>query len=212
MSENTGVTVTGTGSAAAQVDRVVVNLAVTESGPDAGSAFDTAAGTASRALAVLADNGVDARSVRTADLTLGPRTEWRDGREVLLSYQATQRLVVHLDGIGSLGRMLSDLAAQVGNGARIEGLELVPSDPGPARRAARDMAWADAWARAEQYASLAGRALGRARLGHEHEAGHPGPVAKGRMLAAAADMPVAAGDAQISVSVTVTWDLVPRSE
>lgn len=210
MSDLEGVTVTGSGAASAVVDQVVLNLAVTESGPDAGAAFNAAAGTATRALAVLADNGVDARSVRTADLTLGPRTEWRDGHELLLGYQATQRLIVHLDGIGSLGRMLSDVAGQVGNGARIEGLQLVPSDPGPARRSARDAAWADAWSRAEQFASLAGRSLGKVRSVIEHEPGAPVPVAKARMMATSADMPVAAGDAQIAVAVTVTWDLVPR--
>ncbi|MTD17470.1 DUF541 domain-containing protein [Nakamurella sp. YIM 132087] len=209
MESSDNVTVIGSGSAAAAVDRVVVNLSVTERGRDAGTAFEAAAHTATRALAVLADDGADARSVRTSDLTLGPQVDYRDGREVVLGYQATQRLVLQLNGLSRLSRMLTDLATQVGNGVRIDGMQLVPSDPAAALAEARDAAMADARTKAEHYARLAGRELGRVRSVSESVQRGQAPVAMGLgFKREAMAMPIATGDAAITATVEVVWELL----
>jgi uncharacterized protein len=204
-----GITVTGSGVSNAAVDRVVVDLAVTERGPDAGRAFEAAARTATAVLAVLADDGADSRAVRTSDLTLGPETNWIDNREVLLGYSATQRLVLQLDGLSFLSRMLTDLATQVGNGVRILGLRLVPSDPVEALTQAREAAMADARRKAEHYAVLAGRTLGAVRSVVEGD-DRGGPAPRDAMMfaarAASPSMPIATGDAAVSASVTVTFE------
>src|SRR6185312_9654339 len=70
-----GVTVFGSATVSTPVDRVAITLAVEIVRPDAGEAYRLAADTVTRLLAVLADDGVDARAVRTLDLSLGPRTE-----------------------------------------------------------------------------------------------------------------------------------------
>lgn len=72
-----GITVVGRGTASAAVDRVTVSLAVEVLRAEPGDAWAVASGTATRLLAVLADDGVDARSVRTSDLTLGPGSSSR---------------------------------------------------------------------------------------------------------------------------------------
>ena len=94
-----GITVIGSGSATAAVDRVSIALAVEVVRAEPGDAFADSAATATRLLAILADAGVDSRSVRTSDLTLGPRTEYTNGRQQVLGYQAGQRLTVTLDGL-----------------------------------------------------------------------------------------------------------------
>ena len=109
---------------AGHCDEVTITLGVEILRPDAGEAFRTAANTVSNVLSVLSDNGVDARSVRTADLSLGPRTEYRDGHEVLLGYAAAQRMIVHLEALGSVERLLSDVAARGGAGVRIDNVAL----------------------------------------------------------------------------------------
>jgi uncharacterized protein YggE len=68
--ESRGVTVIGSGTAAAAVDRVTISLAVEVARAEPGDAFAGAAATAAQLLTILADGGVDARSVRTSDLTL----------------------------------------------------------------------------------------------------------------------------------------------
>jgi len=209
-----GITVTGTGSAAATVDRVGIIVGVQVLRPDAGEAFRTAAGTVSNVLAVLADNGVGARSVRTADLTLGPRTDYRDGQEVLLGYQAAQRLNVQLDGLGSVERILSDVVARGGVGVRIDNVSLTAGDPQDSLRAARATAFADAAAKAEHYAGLAGRTLGAVQGVWEPEFQGSVPLAAGMVRNAMGvstnAMPIAAGDTEVAVSVRVRWSFADQ--
>ncbi len=201
-----GVTVTGSGSAAAAVDQVTVTFGITVLRTDAGEAFQAAANSATRVLAILADDGVDSRSVRTADLTLGPKLEWRDNQEVLVGYQAGQRLVVQLTGLAGVERMLTDVAMRGGDGVRIDNMALTPSDPSFALRDARAAAFSDALAKASQLAELGGRMLGDLLwLDERHDSGAGGPVPFAKSVALSAPMPIATGDAQVVASVTAHW-------
>ena len=200
-----GITVVGSGSAAAAVDQVTISLAVELLRAEPGDAFAVASQTATRLLAVLADGGVDARSVRTSDLTLGPHTEYANGRQQVLGYQAGQRLTVRREGLHGIERLLTDVAALGGGGVRIDGVALTPAHPQQALSLAREAAFAGARAKAEQFAGLAGRVLGRVVWIDERPAGG-GPRPMMALRAAASDaMPVATGDAQVGVEVTVHW-------
>lgn len=202
--EPEGITVVGRGTAAAAVDRVTISLAVEVVRAEPGDAWAVASGTATRLLAVLADDGVDARSVRTSDLTLGPRIEYQGNRQQLTGYQAGQRLTVVRDGLHGIERLLTDVAALGGEGVRIDGVSLTPGHPRDALTRARDAAFADADATATQLAGLAGRSLGRVRWIDERPAGGgPRPMMMAMRAAAAESMPVATGDAEVSVEVTV---------
>ncbi len=199
-----GITVVGHGAATAAVDRVTISLAVEVVRAEPGQAWTVASGTATRLLAVLADDGVDSRSVRTSDLTLGPRTEFVANRQQVVGYQAGQRLTVTREGLHGIERLLTDIATLGGEGVRIDGVSLSPGHPQQALARAREAAFADATAKAEQLAALAGRALGRVLWIDERPAGG-GPPRPMMALRAMADesMPVATGDAEIGVEVTV---------
>jgi uncharacterized protein YggE len=201
-----GITVIGSGTAAAAVDQVTISLAVEVVRAEPGNAFAIASGTATRLLSVLSDGGVDSRSVRTSDLTLGPRTEYSNGRQQVLGYQAGQRLTVLLEGLHGIERLLTDVASLAGEGVRIDGVALTPGHPEEALVLARQSAFADATNQARQLAELAGRALGRVQWIDERPTGG-GPRPMMAMRAAVAEaMPVATGDAQIGVDVTVHWN------
>lgn len=198
-----GIVVVGQGTAAAAVDRVTILLAVEVVRAEPGDAWAVASGTATRLLAALADDGVDARSVRTSDLTLGPRTEFHGNRQQVVGYQAGQRLTVVRDGLQGIERLLTDVASLGSEGVRIDGVSLTPGHPQEALTRARDRAFADAAAKAEQLAALAGRRLGRV-LWIDERAGGGGPRPMMAMrLASAESMPVASGDAEVSVEITV---------
>jgi len=204
-----GVTVFGSATVSTPVDRVAITLAVEIVRPDAGEAYRLAADTVTRLLAVLADDGVDARAVRTLDLSLGPRTEWVENREVLIGYQAGQRLLVKLDGMAGLERLLSDAATRTGHGVRIENVALTAEDDDAALEQARAQAWAEALTKARHLSGLAGRSLGPVEWIQEGTADH-GPLRRpmARALAAggqAKGMPVAGGDTDVTASVTVRW-------
>ena len=202
-----GITVTGAGAAASAVDQVKLILGIALVRPDAGAAFEAAAATATRVLAILADDGADSRSVRTADLTLGPVSEWRDNRDVVVGYQAGQRLTVLLAGLAGVERLLTDVAMGGGEGVRIENLTLTSSDPQAALARARDAAFADALAKATQLADLARRRLGRLQwLDERQHTGSTPMVLFGRQAySSSTKMPVATGDVEVGVTLTASW-------
>jgi len=202
--EPEGITVVGRGAASASVDRVTVSLAVEVVRAEPGDAWAVASGTATRLLAALADDGVDSRSVRTSDLTLGPRVEFQGNHQQLVGYQAGQRLTVVRDGLHGIERLLTDVAALGGAGVRIDGVSLTPGHPPDALSRARDAAFADADATARQLAALAGRALGRVRwIDERPSGGGPRPMMAARALGNSESMPVATGDAEVSIEITV---------
>lgn len=181
-----------------------ISLAVEVVRAEPGAAFAGASATAAQLLTILADGGVDARSVRTSDLTLGPRTEYANGRQQVLGYQAGQRLTVQREGLHGIERLLTDIASLAGDGVRIDGVALTPAHPEQALALARQVAFEDATAKAAQYAGLAGRTLGVVEwIDERPSGGGPRPMMARAMAAEA--MPVAGGDAEVGVDVTVHW-------
>lgn len=203
-----GVTVVGTGSAGTAVDQVVLTLGVEVVRPDAGDAFRMTAATATAVLGILADDGVDSRSVRTEDLSLAPRYEYRDNEQQLVGYQAVQRLVVTLTGLNSIDRLLTDVVTRAGEGVRIDGVRLSATHPDEAMVQARQAAYSDAAAKAGEYAEHAGRTLGRVVWIQERERGAAGIPGLMRMAGRAdvESMPVATGDTTVSTSIAAHWD------
>jgi hypothetical protein len=204
--EPQGITVVGHGTASATVDRVTISLAVEVVRAEPGDAWTVASGTATRLLAVLADDGVDSRSVRTSDLTLGPRTEFLGNRQQVVGYQAGQRLTVSREGLQGIERLLTDVASLGAEGVRIDGVSLIPGHPQDALAGARAAAFSDATTQAEQLAALSGRQLGRVRwIDERPTGGGPRPMMAMRAVAAES-MPVATGDAEVGVELTVHWE------
>lgn len=202
------VTVTGSAIVGSVTDRVRLVLGVQVVRPEPGEAFATAARTVTELLAVLADNGVDARAVRTQDLQLGPQTRWEGDREVMLGYQASQRLAATVEDLTSVERLLSQVVARSGPGIRIDEVTLVSHDTDAALARARELAVADARTRAEHYAALTGRTLGRVLAIDETPSAAPVHRRAPKVEAlAAASMPIATGDTELGVTLTVRYEL-----
>ncbi|MET0863500.1 MAG: SIMPL domain-containing protein, partial [Nakamurella sp.] len=105
-------------------------------------------------------------------------------------------------------RLLTDVAALGGDGVRIDGVSLTPAHPEEALTLARQAAFADATAKASEYAELSGRTLGVVQwIDERPSGGGPRPMMARAMAAEA--MPVATGDAQVGVDVTVHWNFAP---
>lgn len=201
-----GITVTGTGTAPTAVDQVLIALGVEVVKAQPGEAFAAAAAVTTELLRVLADGGVSSKSVRTSDLTLGPRTDYQDGHPRVVGYQAGQRLTVLLEGHAGIDRLLGDVAELGGQGVRIDGLSLIAGNPRQAFARARESAFADATAKAEQLAELSGRTLGLIQWIDESPGDRPlHPATEARMMAADTAMPVATGSTTVRTDLAVHW-------
>jgi uncharacterized protein YggE len=124
-------------------------------------------------------------------------------------YDVYQSLTVKLRKLDQAGDAISDAAEAGGNATRINGVSFDIEDHSALLEQARDKAFADAKAKAEQYARLAGRSLGRVtQINEGNVGGGPITYAAGRAEAAMdSSVPIQPGTQQISVSNTVVWEL-----
>ena len=199
------IDVSGTGTAQARPDRLVARLGAEGTGPDVAAAL-AGGESAARAMAEAARGaGVVDGDLRTEDMSVG---QHHDQQGQPSGYRAWLGLTVSLRDVDAAGAVLGDVLAAGGDAARLLGVSLAVSDPSAALAEARVGAMADARAQAEHLAALAGRGLGDVRrISTVAEPGMPRPIAMSAKGVRAAAMPVETGEAAVTVSLQVRFDL-----
>jgi uncharacterized protein YggE len=203
------VTVAGSGMASAVPDTALLQLGVETRGSTPAEALDACGRTLDQILAALDAEGVEPARRTTSGLELHEDWETRQPGRGPVAYVAGARLTVRLDRPARAGQVAASAVAAGGDGARVHGLELVVGDTAAVAAAARETAWRDALARAEQYAALAGSALGPVL--QIKETSPPPPDARPMRLLAAEGIPGAPatepGETITWAAVTATWSL-----
>jgi uncharacterized protein YggE len=200
------VTVVGNGRASVSPDVVRLELRVGHDAPDVAAALAGASAGMRAVGTVVREQGVADADLRTLDAGVSQR--W-DSTGTAVGFTAHQRLGVTVRDLDAVGRILESAAAAAGNALLVDQVRLDASDRSAGLTAAREAAFADARAKAEQYAALSDAALGAVLAVAEHGAER----AAGRelmMMAMAPDaagMPVEGGDLELGAAVTVTWEL-----
>jgi uncharacterized protein len=204
------VTVAGAGSATAVPDTALLSLGVETRGSTPAEALDGCRLALDQVLAALDAEGVDPARRTTGGLELHEDWESRQPGQGPVRYLAGARLTVRLDRPALAGRVAAAAVAVGGDAARVHGLGFVVGDPAAVAAAAREAAWRDAVARAEQYARLSATTLGRVlRI----EEAPPPPDARPMRLLSAEAPPGPAtepGETTVWAAVTVTWALDRR--
>lgn len=200
------VTVVGRGAVALPPDLAVVELACEGVAATPAEALATAGSGLDRVRAVLLESGVGADGLRSTEFSLWAET---DPQGQPRGYRAVRGLSAEVPDIGRVGELVSAAIGAGGATSRVRGLSLRASGAATARVQARDLAFADALATAEQLAGRAGRTLGPVTeiVDGEPAAGGPVPVARAFALAKDSAGPVDPGQLEVTAAVTVTWDL-----
>lgn len=145
------------------------------------------------------------------DLRTEATNVWRDdgvrpdGTE---RHSVTVRLTLRavLRDLARAGDVVHRALVAAGDAAQLDSLTFGLTDPDEAARQARAGAYADAAAKAEQYAALAGQSLGAVVEVEDGEGPPPSPRPLARAaVAMSASLPVDAGEQEISASVRVHW-------
>jgi uncharacterized protein YggE len=203
------VSVTGTGSAEAAPDLMVVSIGV-ECRADSVEAAYSRAGTGSEAVtSVFRGHGVEGSDIRTTGLNVRADLVWMEGEgQRVTGYVAASNLTVRLRALSSASAAVSDAVSAGGNDVRLNGLELTFSDDAAVRARAREAAWLDALTTARQYAHLASARLGRVlSIADNAPAPSPVPVARMQRAASVESLTVEAGESVIGAEITVVWEL-----
>ncbi|MEM9048544.1 MAG: SIMPL domain-containing protein [Pseudomonadota bacterium] len=200
------IAVTGSATIDAPPDIARVSVGVITQKRDAAAAMEENAKAMQALFAVLAEVGIAPRDIQTTQLSLYPvweRDAPHDRAAEISAYRVQHGVTVTLREIAMLGPLLDRL---VKGGARdITHIGFGFSDPEALRVAAREAAMADAIARAELFARMAGATLGPVLTIEEVAADNAAYVA--RVVASAEGVPVAPGEADISASVSVVFAL-----
>lgn len=199
-----GITVTGSASVQVVPDVVTAVLGAHVRAEDVQEAFDRAGA----ALSALRDSLV-AGGCAEADLRTEATTTWREeareGRPGAVVVRLTLRALIR--DVAAAGEQVRLALAAAGDAAQLDSLTFGVSDPAAAVREAREAAFADARATAEQYAALADQALGAVvEVVDDGEGAPPTPrPLRARAVAMEAALPVDAGEQTVTARVRVRW-------
>lgn len=199
---SSGITVVGTATTSTTADRVRLRMAVERSAPTAADALTRSGDDARALLATLREIGVCDESVQTVGLSLDQ--QWGD-RGKVTGYVARQRFSAVVADVASAGDTLERLATQIGDGFRVETVEVFADAPTDAADASRAAAFDDALRQARALAQRAGRRLGAVRSISTVGPGGP-PVFGGVARAMAKQDSFAPGEVSVQESVRVSWD------
>jgi uncharacterized protein len=210
------ITIEGRGEITAAPDMAIINSGVTSQGATAREALDANTAAMAELIAALKESGIEARDIQTSGFSVNPNYVYSDDRDAngytlppkLSGYQVSNTVTVAVRKLDTLGAIL-DKSVTVGANT-VNGVSFSVADPSDLYDEARKEAFADARAKAELYATAAGSTL-EDILSISEGGGFnpPQPVAMYSMRAeaAAAPVPVEAGELSFTINVTVQWEL-----
>jgi uncharacterized protein YggE len=202
------VTSQGNGTAPTAPDMAQMSFGVTAQNADAKVALDTASKTAEQIATALKNVGVKAEDIQTANVSLYPQQDYREGQApVILGYQASISVNAKVRDLGAVGDVIA--AATNAGATNIGGPTFTLDDDAAAREAAIADAVDDARTRAEAMAKAAGKSVGAVIAISETGVSVPKVYYDERAVAAdmAGSVPIEPGQLDITASVTVVFEL-----
>ncbi|MFN2538017.1 MAG: SIMPL domain-containing protein [Mycobacteriales bacterium] len=204
-----GVVVEGLGKVSGTPDVLRVTMGVSVRRPDVSAAVNAANAAENRLRSALMKNGVAKADLQTAEVSIYPSYDNRGRRN---GYAVNETVIAKLRNLSKAGSVMSKAISAAGNEAVLQGVSFSLEDNKELLQQARDAAYADARDKAEQYAKLSGRALGKVELVTEStsapvELRHAYDSTSAALAKQASPVPIDPGSQQVSVSVTVRWAL-----
>jgi uncharacterized protein YggE len=206
------IRVNGTGKVAVTPDKADLTLSVEVQAKTAESARNQAATTMAALIKAMKNAGVADKDIQTRSVSLYPNYS-PDPTNKVIGYQLSNQVAVCIRDIKKVSNVI-DLAVQAGgNSTRVQGISFAVDNPESALAEARKKAYANAKAKAGQYAQLAGVTLGSPLRISEGSDVSPMPMPYGeiRMMKAAmtdnASTPVQAGEQEVTVTVDVMFGI-----
>jgi uncharacterized protein len=215
-SQQEGIWVSGEGKVMAVPDVATLSLGITAQAETVAVAQTKASDAMNKIMNALTSNGVAKKDVQTRQFNISKVTKWDKDRqeEIVVGYRVTNTVVAKVREIGKAGIVIDAVASAGGDLTRIDSISFSVDNPSVYQDEARQKAMADARARAEQVAKLAGVSLGKPTYITESTY-IPGPIYRADMLKAegapaaapVAPTPVSAGEQEVRVNVQVVYEI-----
>ncbi len=201
------IAVTGTGQISARPDTAEISVGVLTEAPTASRALEMNNKNMERLLAVLVAHQVPDKDVQTQSFSVSPRYRYDKSSSTrsIDGYQVLNRVRVTVRRLDKLGGVLDELVTQGANA--VNSIAFSVDNSTALLDQARRQAMADAHRKALLYAGEAGRDLGPVLSIAEHSGTTPGPIRPALAMVRAESVPVAAGELDFRVQVSVTYGL-----
>ena len=207
-----GIWVNGQGKIAAEPDLATLRLGIDAEAQSVAVAQADAAGAMERVMNALEDAGIDDKDIQTQSFSIRRMTRWdRDTeKEVTTGYRVSNIVAAKVRNIDETGAIIDAVAAAGGDLTRIDSINFSVEDPTDYNKTAREKAMADALAKAQQLADLAGVSLGEPTFVSESSSS-PSPVFRSggfdmEMAAASiADTSISPGELEISINLQLVY-------
>jgi len=206
-----GIWVSGSGKVAVVPDIAQLRLGIEAQEASVAEAQSRAAQAMEAVMAALENGGVAAKDIKTSYFNIQRVTRWDEGKgqEVVIGYRVSNMVTVKMREMDALGALIDAAVSAGGDLIRIDSISFSVEDPSAYYKEAREKAMADARAKAEQLAELAGVTLGKPT--YISESTYTSfPTYREEFLAKAAGAPVtqtpiSPGEMEISLGVQVTY-------
>jgi uncharacterized protein YggE len=211
--QDSGISVVGEGQVSTAPDLARVSFAVERTDPSLNKALSDAAGAMAAVQDRLIQLGVRREDIRTVSFSVSPiydnprpNDPTTGSVPALHGYRVSNAIEATIRTFESTGSVIDAVVAAGAN--RVDGISFETSHLTELKAQARELAMANARAKAEQLARLAGVNLGRARLIEESDASG-GPTVRTTALAApaAASTPIEGGQLEVRTTVHVIWEI-----
>ena len=218
---NSGIWVTGQATLEIPADIAQVSIGGESRETTVAEARQNAAAAMDSVLAAIRAHGVADDDIVTSYFNIQPQTIWievtdsigRHSEPRIIGYIVNNTVQVTVRDIDNLGDVVDTAATAGGDLIRINSIQFTVDDPSVFGEQIREMAAADAMAKADLYARVMGVTLGP--VVYLTELGNSVPMARAAPLAVMAEMdvafartPISAGDVNLSVSVQVVFAIV----
>ena len=212
-SQQAGISVSGQGKVTAVPDIATLRLGIEAQEASVAEAQTQAAEAMDKVMTALTESGVAEKDIQTQYFNIRQVTKWDrvTEEETVIGYRVTNMVTAKIRDIDKVGVIIDAVAEVGGDLTRIDSIGFSIDDPSDYHEEARQEAMADAEAKAEQLAELAGVTLGKATYVSE---GISYPIyPRGMIEMSAAPMagpetPISPGEMEISLTVQVAYAIL----
>jgi uncharacterized protein YggE len=197
------VTVVGTGQVRGAPDTLNADVGVEVTAPDVSTAIANANGKAKAITDAMVNAGAKREDIRTTDVSVQPQY---GPDHTVTGYTAANTVHVVVRDLPKASAVLASAVQAGGNDTRIRGVSFALDDNSKLLADARAGAFADAKARADQYAVLSGLKLKDVKTINESSSGESTPP-QAKTQFASPDVPLEPGQQTVTFTVTVTWTM-----
>ena len=206
VAQEEGIWVNGEGEVTAVPDIATLSLGIEAQEATVAEAQSQATEAMNSVVAALTDNGVAEQDIQTQYFSIRQITSWVDEEQVVVGYRVTNMIAIKIRDIDNAGAIIDAVAEAGGDLTRVDSIGFSVDDPSVYYEQARQEAMADAKAKAEQLAELAGVTLGK--LTYISEGIQVPPTIRISEAAISAVTPISPGETEISLTLQVAYAIV----